>query len=114
MTKDKSRLIVRGTSWWHLSNLAKTARCESFNQIRNHRELGIRLVEVVDDPAPAEATLASGSWESSMIKDSPGRVSRGGGWNYGPLSARVADRYSNPPGERGSALGIRLVEIFDA
>jgi formylglycine-generating enzyme required for sulfatase activity len=37
------------------------------------------------------------------------RVIRGGGWNGGPPSARVAIRYNFAPGFRGSALGVRLL-----
>ena len=37
------------------------------------------------------------------------RVFRGGGWNYDPQYARVADRRHNAPGVRGRYLGVRLL-----
>ena len=37
------------------------------------------------------------------------RVVRGGSWYNDPRSARVADRYGDTPGYRGSLLGLRLV-----
>jgi formylglycine-generating enzyme required for sulfatase activity len=36
-------------------------------------------------------------------------VYRGGSWYYGPLSARVADRFYGTPGRRGDFLGFRLM-----
>jgi formylglycine-generating enzyme required for sulfatase activity len=38
------------------------------------------------------------------------RVSRGGSWDVGPQYARVVVRGSGDPGDRGTGLGVRLVE----
>ena len=45
------------------------------------------------------------------MNDKSVRVRRGGSWRYDPLSARVAIRYNNSPGNRYSDIGIRLVEV---
>ena len=46
------------------------------------------------------------------MNDKSVRVRRGGSWRYDPLSARVAIRYNNSPGNRYSDIGIRLVEVI--
>ena len=47
------------------------------------------------------------------MNDKSVRVRRGGSWRYDPLSARVAIRYNNSPGNRYSDIGIRLVEVVE-
>jgi formylglycine-generating enzyme required for sulfatase activity len=40
-----------------------------------------------------------------------GRVNRGGGWNYGAVYCRSADRTGYAPGDRSDDLGFRLVRV---
>ena len=44
----------------------------------------------------------------SMLDPNSDRVSRGGGWSYSMLLARVAYRYRWQPSNRYSILGFRL------
>ena len=102
MTEGKSLHAFRGSSRCDEPQHVRVAsRRNSSNPRSSNFTIGIRLVEVVDDPAPVPA--ASGSL----------RVSRGGGWYFVPQVARVADRGGDTPGYRNGDLGIRLVEVVD-
>jgi hypothetical protein len=101
MTAKVPDRVSRGGSWAGEPRFAQNVnRCKDDPSYRGV-VVGIRLVEVVDDPAPVAA--ASGSY----------RVRRGGGWFGVPQYARVAYRGSFTPGYRGGNLGIRLVEVVD-
>ena len=101
MTAKVPDRVSRGGSWAGEPRFAQNVnRCKDDPSYRGV-VVGIRLVEVVDDPAPVAA--ASGS----------ARVNRGGGWSSVPRRARVAFRYGDDPGYRSYYLGIRLVEVID-
>jgi formylglycine-generating enzyme required for sulfatase activity len=89
--------VNRGGSWWYkYPEGARVALRSSHAPGNRHNNLGVRLVEEVEE----ELTPESGS----------GRVGRGGGWDYGPQYARVAIRDYIAPGIRSHDLGVRLVE----
>ena len=100
MTENKPRNdIFRGSGWE--SHRRPVSSAYRYDPVPGNRygNIGIRLVEVTDDPTPDSA--ASGS----------NRVCRGGGRINGPHYARVADRDVDSPGSRFSDIGIRLVEV---
>lgn len=98
---DKSNRVIRGGSWYYGPQIARVAFRGGNSPGFRDRVLGIRLVEVIDDPVPV--SKAAGSF----------RVCRGGGWGNGPRSARVASRLYYSPGYRDFGLGLRLVEVID-
>jgi formylglycine-generating enzyme required for sulfatase activity len=90
----------RGGCWYYCDDLARVAVRGSNSPGENYDNLGVRLVEEVEE----DLTPASGSI----------RVYRGGGWFYGPQFARGAFRGIIAPGYRYRRLGVRLVEVTDA
>ena len=100
MTENKPKNdIFRGSGWDQHRRLVSPAYRYDPVPGKRFGNIGIRLVEVTDDPTPDPA--ASGS----------DRVFRGGSWRGVPQSARVADRDGDAPGRRSDYLGIRLVEV---
>ena len=104
MTAKVPDRVSRGGSWAGEPRFAQNVnRCKDDPSYRGV-VVGIRLVEVVDDPAPvAVQGPASGS----------ARVFRGESRVSGPHYARVAGRCKDDPSYRSSNLGIRLVEVID-
>jgi formylglycine-generating enzyme required for sulfatase activity len=101
MTAKVPDRVSRGGSWAGEPRFAQNVnRCKDDPSYRGV-VVGIRLVEVVDDPAPVAAPSGSN------------RVDRGGGWGDLPQFARVAYRSGGAPGDRRNDLGIRLVEVID-
>ena len=101
MTAKVPDRVSRGGSWAGESRFAQNVnRCKDDPSYRGV-VVGIRLVEVVDAPAPVAAPSGSA------------RVNRGGGWYCVPQYARVANRGSVGPGSRSGVLGIRLVEVVE-
>ena len=102
MTEGKSLHALRGSSWGDDPQHVRAARrSNSSNPRSSNFTIGIRLVEVVDDPAPVAAPSGSN------------RVHRGGSWYSVPQYARDANRGSDDPGARYDNLGVRLVEVTD-
>ena len=93
--------VRRGGSWSRGPQWVR-AVIRNYNspKLRGKR-IGVRLVGVVDDPAPASDAAGSN------------RVIRGGGWDFVPRYARAAIRVDDAPGSRFYDLGIRLVEVAD-
>lgn len=97
---DEPKRAYRGGSW-HGDLLFAWVVAPGYRDGR----LGLRLVEVTDDPTPDPTPDPAPSGSD--------RVFRGGGWSDSPQLARVAYRISSTPGRRSSALGVRLVEEVD-
>lgn len=94
-----SNRVDRGGCWYYVPRNARVANRFYYSPGYRFRDLGLRLVEVTDDPTPDPAPSGSD------------RVDRGGGWYDDPQYARVANRYYNTPGYRYYSLGVRLVEV---
>ena len=100
MTENKPKNdIFRGSGWEQHRRLVSPAYRYDPVPGKRYGNIGIRLVEVIEDPTPDPAPSGSD------------RVDRGGGWYDDPQYARVANRYYNTPGYRYYSLGVRLVEV---
>lgn len=101
MTEGRPSRVSRGGCWNRGRLGVRVARRIIEDPDDRYESRGIRLVEVVEDPAPAPAAMRSY------------RISRGECWNNFPQFARVASRVKDDPGYRNYFLGIRLVEVVE-
>ena len=97
MSRAKGRTL-RGGGWYYNRDGARSFFRDVGTFLSRNFDLGIRLVEVVDD---AELPPVERSY----------RVNRGGSWRSGPR--HCAGRSSGGPGFRYFSLGVRLVEVTD-
>lgn len=88
---DQSERAYHGSSWDDVVNVLFDFRGHCFAASPDE-DLGFRLVEEVE--------------KQREIR----RAERGGSWFFTPAFARVAYHYWNPPSDRSSYLGFRLVE----
>lgn len=96
----RSHRFVRGGSWRFLGS--KNDRKRVYPRFHTSENVGIRLVEVFDDPESAPA-----------ITPNSLRASRGGGAGGQPGWARTVNRCLDKVGFKFVTLGIRLVEIIE-
>lgn len=104
---DKFDRAGRGGPWWGDARYARAAYRDAIDPSIRYIALGIRLVEVVGDPAPASDAAPA------PYAAKPDPVYRGGSWSFDSQNARIARRNFDGPSFRRSRLGIRLVEVID-
>ena len=100
MTENKPKNdIFRGSGWE--SHRRPVSSAYRYDPVPGKRygNIGIRLVEVIEDPEPVPSVSGSN------------RVIRGGGWDFVPRYARAAIRVDDAPSYCSNDLGVRLVEV---
>ena len=100
MSEINSIRVFRGGSWGFGPQGARVALRGSLAPGVRGSDLGVRLLEEVEDEVVEDLTPESWSF----------RPLRGGSWCLVPQLAWVADRGSVTPDWRNNRLGVRLVE----